>query len=103
MLAALNPAASLDKRSPPDLSATRIQALLEQVKTLEQDKRRMKRLLLLARKARSPETLEERLARRRRRARLGLTRSGRKRSAPLATSLQPLPASIATRTGERAC
>jgi hypothetical protein len=99
MLAALNPIATVGKRSTPDLSATRIQALMDQVRSLEQDKRRMKRLLLLARKARSPETLEERLARRRRRARLGLTPSGRKRSQALMTR-SPVASSIPTRTGE---
>lgn len=101
MLAALNPIATVGKRSAPDLSATRIQALMEQVRVLEQDKRRMKRLLLLARKARSPETLEERLARRRRRARLGLTPSGSKRSEALLTK-GPAAPSTPTRIGESA-
>jgi hypothetical protein len=100
MLAALNPIATAARRAPPDLSATRIQTLMEQVRLLEQDKRRMKRLLLLARKAKSPETLEERLARKRLRARLGLTRSGRTPSAPLTATPQPLPASTRTKAGE---
>jgi hypothetical protein len=103
MLSALNPLAATQKRAPADLSATRIQALMEQVRALEQDKRRMKRLLLLGRKARSPDALEERLARKRLRARLGLTRSGtpRSESSTSPSETQPIP-STPTRAGESA-
>ena len=96
MLAALNPLTTAKRRAPPDLSAARIQALMERVRLLEQDKRRMKRLVLLARKAKWPDSLQERLARRRLRARLGLTPSGT--SSSRETSPIPKPASPSTPT-----
>lgn len=104
MLAALNPLASAKKGSPADLSATRIQGLLERIRLLEQDKRRMKRLVLLARKVRETETVEERLARRRLRARLGLIANGKRRSQGSARTMtqEPLP-STPTKTGGSAC
>jgi hypothetical protein len=76
MLSALNPLSTVKRRSRPDLSAHRIEALTERIRLLEQDKRRMRRLLMLARKAKEPSSMDERLARRRLRARLGLTRRG---------------------------
>jgi hypothetical protein len=101
MLSALNPLATAQKRLPPDLSATRIQALIERVRLLEQDKRRMKRLLLLARKARHPDAWEERLARRRLRARLGLMPIGKRRFADSKPkAMASPPPSTPTRTGE---
>jgi hypothetical protein len=100
MLTALNPVASAQRGTTPDLSSTRIQALLERVRVLEQDKRRMKRLLLLSRKARQPQALTERLARRRTRARLGLTRNGSGRSrASIEKAVNVTPASTPTKTG----
>lgn len=59
MLVALNPLASTSENGSPDLSAAtaRIEDLEEQVKHLEQDKRRSQRLLFLTRKSmRSPVT-----------------------------------------------
>jgi hypothetical protein len=59
MLVALNPLASSSESGAPDLSAatTRIEHLQEQVKRLEQEKRRSQRLLFLTRKSiRSPVT-----------------------------------------------
>src|SRR5438105_3934232 len=57
MLVALNPLASSSENGAPDLSAAtaRIEDLQEQVKRLEQEKRRSQRLLFLTRKSiRSP-------------------------------------------------
>jgi hypothetical protein len=51
MLAALNPIATVMPGATPDLSATRIEALLNRIQQLEQDKRRTQRLLLLTRKS----------------------------------------------------
>ena len=51
MLAALNPIATVAPAVRPDLSATRIEALVARIRTLEQDKRRTQRLLLLTRKS----------------------------------------------------
>lgn len=59
MLVALNPLASSSENGAPDLSAARarIEDLEEQVKRLEQEKRRSQRLLFLTRKSiRSPVT-----------------------------------------------
>lgn len=57
MLAALNPLATVAPAARPDLSATRIEALMERIRSLEQDKRRTQRLLLLTRKSiRAPMT-----------------------------------------------
>jgi hypothetical protein len=102
MLAALNPLSSAQRRAPPDLSAHRIEALMERIRVLEQDKRRTRRLLLLARKAREPRSLQERLARRKLRARLGLSPVGGKPSSISLPSPTSPPPSIPTRTGERA-
>lgn len=99
MLAALNPINTASRRAPPDLSATRIQALMERVRSLEQDKRRMKRLVLMAKKAKWPDTLKERLARKRLRARLGLSLSGSSASRASTTKAQPPGPSMPTRGG----
>ena len=97
MLEALNPLASVQKHSVPDRSATRIRGLIERVQALEQDKRRMKRLLLLWRKSRNPETLQERLARKRLRSSLG----GKRRSSnPIVFMTIPQAGSTPTRVGE---
>lgn len=98
MLAALNPLNTAKRRAPPDLSATRIQALVERVRALEQDKRRMKRLMLMARKARSSDSLQERLARQRLRARLGLSRSGTASSRKSQAKVPPQAPSPSTST-----
>lgn len=61
MLAALNPIATVAQGAIPDLSATRIEALLARIRQLEQDKRRTQRLLLLTRKSiRAPVTMGRR-------------------------------------------
>jgi hypothetical protein len=98
MLTALNPLTAAKRRAPADLSATRIQALMERVRSLEQDKRRMKRLVLMAKKAKWPDTLQERLARKRLRARLGLSPSGRSASRASATTTAPRAPSPSTPT-----
>jgi hypothetical protein len=101
MLSALNPLASAKRGRPADLSAHRIEALMQRVRALEQDKRRMKRLLLLSRKAREPNALEERLARQRRRARLGLMPHGHSSSAiSTPKAMSPPRASTTTKAGE---
>jgi hypothetical protein len=100
MLSALNPLATAKRRAPPDLSAHRIEALTERIKALEQDKRRMRRLMMLARKAREPQAMDERLARKRLRARLDLMRSGQTPSGlsmPMPTT--PPGPSIPTKAG----
>jgi hypothetical protein len=105
MLSALNPLATARRRAPPDLSATRIEALLERIRQLEQDKRRAQRLLLMSRKALQPppKMLAERRARMKVRARLGLTPIGRTRSDDSKARPSPASTSTATRAGESAC
>ena len=51
MLTALNPLATVAQSAVPDLSATRIEALMSRIQHLEQEKRRTQRLLLLTRKS----------------------------------------------------
>ncbi len=51
MLTALNPLATVARTAVPDLSATRIEALMSRIQHLEQEKRRTQRLLLLTRKS----------------------------------------------------
>ena len=51
MLAALNPLATVAPGPRPDLATTRIEALLQKIRVLEQDNRRTQRLLLLTRKS----------------------------------------------------
>ena len=51
MLTALNPLATVAQAAVPDLSATRIEALMSRIQDLEQQKRRTQRLLLLTRKS----------------------------------------------------
>lgn len=51
MLVALNPLATVRPASAPDLSATRIEALMGRIQRLEQGHRRDQRLLLLTRKS----------------------------------------------------
>jgi hypothetical protein len=103
MLSALNPLATVKRRAPPDLSAHRIEALTERVRSLEQDKRRMRRLLLLSRKAKEPSSMDERLARKRLRARLASMRNG----PPPSQLSMPMPKTAAspstsTKAGETA-
>lgn len=104
MLAALNPLASSSASGTPDLSAAtaRISQLETQVKTLEQDKRRTQRLLLLTRKSmRSPVTTGWR-GRPPKKARQGLNLSGRPRCRALKAKATPSAASTPTRAGESA-
>ena len=104
MLAALNPLASAHRHAPPDLSATRIQALLERIRILEQDKRRAQRLLLMSRKATQlpSRVVAERRARSKVRAQLGLMPIGRPRSSGSTAKEAPASPSIPTRAGESA-
>ena len=95
MLASLNPLATTGKRRGADGTSTRIQGLVERVQALEQDKRRMKRLLLLWKKTRSPQTVQEAVARKRRNS----IPSGRKRSNPIVFMTIPQPDSTPTRAG----
>jgi hypothetical protein len=98
MLSALNPLATAKRRAPPDLSAHRIEVLTDRIKVLEQDTRRMRRLLMLARKAKEPASMDEKLARRRLRARLAWMRNGPSSSA-ISTSKSVASPSIPTKTG----
>lgn len=102
MLAALNPIATVAQGATPDLSATRIEALLNRIQQLEQDKRRTQRLLLLTRKSiRAPVTTGRR-GRLPRSALLGSIPSGRPPSrASKAKAIAAAP-SIPTRAGESA-
>lgn len=102
MLVALNPIATVTQGATPDLSATRIEALLNRIQQLEQDKRRTQRLLLLTRKSiRAPVTTGRR-GRLPKSALLGSIPSGRN---PSRTSKAKAIASVAltpTRVGESA-
>lgn len=102
MLAALNPLASVAQNALPDLSATRIEALLGRIERLEQDKRRIERLLLLTRKSiRAPLTTGRR-GRLPKRALLGSMASGSARSRRLKAKATSNSASIPTKAGEGA-
>lgn len=102
MLAALNPLATVAHAETPDLSATRIEALLQRIQRLEQDKRRCQRLLLLTRKSiRAPMTtgLRGRLPKR---AWLGSMPNGSKPSPGSNRKAKAITASIPTKAGEPA-
>jgi hypothetical protein len=100
MLAALNPLATVSEGAVPDLSATRIEALLERIRLLEQDKRRTQRLLLLTRKSiRAPLTTGHR-GRISKATLLGSIPTGSVRSPRSRTKAAGPPGSIPTRTGE---
>ncbi len=102
MLAALNPIATVAQGATPDLSATRIEALLNRIQQLEQDKRRTQRLLLLTRKSiRAPVTTGRR-GRLPRSALLGSIPSGRVASRASKAKAIASPASTPTRAGESA-
>jgi hypothetical protein len=102
MLVALNPLATMTQGATPDLSATRIEALLDRIQHLEQDKRRTQRLLLLTRKSiRAPVTTGRR-GRLPRSALLGSTPSGRIPSRASKAKAIAAAASTPTRTGESA-
>jgi len=104
MLVALNPLACSCETGAPDLSAAaaRIGQLEAQVKTLEQDKRRTQRLLLLARKS-FWATLKSSRGRPPKNASPGSIPSGRRRSRTWkAKATSQSGASIPTRVGESA-
>lgn len=102
MLTALNPIAAIAPTGTPDLSAARIEALLERVQRLERDKRRTQRLLLLTRKSlRAPLTT----GRRGRLPRSALLASMASGATPLRASkarASTMRASTSTRAGESA-
>ena len=100
MLAALNPLATVSHAKVPDLSATRIEALMQRIRTLEQDKRRAQRLLLLTRKSiRAPLTTGRR-GRLPLEALLGSTRRGPRVSTDLVRKAKLVIASTPTKAGE---
>lgn len=102
MLTALNPIATVTQGATPDLSATRIEALLERIQRLEQDKRRTQRLLLLTRKSiRAPVTTGRR-GRPPKIAFLGSIPSGRMASRSSKAKAIAASPSTPTRAGESA-
>ena len=102
MLAALNPLATVAQGKVPDLSATRIEALMNRVRHLEQERRRTQRLLLLTRKTiRSPLTTGRR-GRIPTSALLGSMPTGKGRWATSKAKARPSGASTPTRVGENA-
>ena len=102
MLAALNPLATVTKNAMPDFSATRIEALLERIAQLEQEKRRTQRLLLLTRKSiRSPLTTGRR-GRLSKAVLLGSMPNGRARSLGSTAKASASHDSIPTKAGESA-
>jgi hypothetical protein len=96
MLAALNPLATTSKRPGRDGTSTRIQSLVERVQALEQDKRRMKRLMLLWKKTKKPQTVKESVAATRRCS----IPSGRRPSNRIVFMTLPQPDSTPMRAGE---
>jgi hypothetical protein len=99
MLAALNPIATAAPNALPDLSATRIEALMQRIRTLEQDKRRTQRLLLLTRKSlRAPLTTGRR-GRWPASALPGSITSGAKRSSASTGKAKAPPASTPMKAG----
>jgi hypothetical protein len=102
MLAALNPLATVSETAVPDLSATRIEALLERITQLEQDKRRTQRLLLLTRKTiRAPLTTGRR-GRISKKVLLGSMPIGKMRSPSSKAKASSPAGSTPTRAGEHA-
>lgn len=102
MLAALNPLATVSQTAVPDLSATRIEALLERITQLEQEKRRTQRLLLLTRKTiRAPLTTGHR-GRISKAALLGSMPIGKARLASSKAKASVPASSTPTRAGENA-
>ena len=102
MLAALNPLSTVAPGDSSDLSATRIEALMNRIQQLEQDKRRTQRLLLLTRKSiRAPLTLTRR-GRLPRSALLGSIPSGKNRLPGSRLKTATNAPSTPTRTGESA-
>lgn len=102
MLAALNPAASAAKGAIPDLSAHRIEALMERIRSLEQDKRRTQRLLMLTRKSIKAPVTTGRRGRLPASAWRASTKRGKPRWMSSTTKAKELVHSIPTRTGESA-
>lgn len=102
MLAALNPLASVSETAVPDLSATRIEALLERITQLEQEKRRTQRLLLLTRKTIRAPLTTGRKGRISKAALLGSMPIGKRPSSSSKAKASTTASSIPTRTGEHA-
>lgn len=102
MLAALNPAACASKAPIPDLSAHRIEALLERIRSLEQDKRRSQRLLMLTRKSMRAAVTTGGRGRLPASAWRSSTKRGKPRWVISSEKAKSLADSIPTRTGESA-
>lgn len=100
MLAALNPLATVAEGAVPDLSATRIEALLERITQLEQEKRRTQRLLLLTRKTIRAPLTTGRQGRISRKVLLGSMPIGKMRSPNSRAKANATLPSIPTRAGE---
>ena len=100
MLAALNPFATVaaQKPEPEPAQAARIEALLERIRRLEQDKRRTQRLLLLTRKTVSAPVKTGRPGRLPRL--LGLIPSGKRRLTSSPAKANPPTDSTPTKAGE---
>lgn len=104
MLTALDPRSTARKRAIADPTAAQIAKLLKRIRELEQDKRRMSRLLRLTRRAVQPD-MGLRTAKRvrlRKRMRLGWTSIGKRRSSASAPNQTMNPPSTPTRVGEDA-
>lgn len=104
MLAALNPLASSAQNGAPDLSAAtaRITQLEAQLKTLEQERRRAQRLLLLTRKSIRGPVSRGRRGRPSKKALPGLNLSGRARWRRLKAKATQSSPSTPTKAGESA-
>ena len=103
MLAALNPLSSIEASGSPQPSAealTHIARLQERVQSLEQDKRRADRLLLLTRKAMRLPSMVPRRGRPPKTALPYLTRSSRPHSKPSKAKASPGGSSTPTAAGE---
>lgn len=102
MLAALDPRATARKRAKAEPTAVRIAKLLKRIRELEQDKRRMSRLLRLTSRVVQPTwgLLRARRAQLRKRMRLGWTSSGEPRSSVSAQNEATRPTSTPMKAGE---
>ena len=106
MLAALNPLSSIEASGSPQPSAealAHIARLQERIQSLEQEKRRADRLLLLTRKAMRLPPVALRRGRPPKKALPYLTRSSRPRSKPSKAKGSSSDASMPTRAGESEC
>lgn len=106
MLAALNPKARKPRQAARERSERSLQTLRNRIEALEQDKRRMRRLLNLSRKTRLPQADRKAAAQARKRQRMrlrsmmnGATRSSASEPSPMQMKQ---PSSTSTRSGETA-